>query len=159
MNMQNSDNRNLKEKIKNFWINYKKNWIWVNIGAYGSYIIIFWVLFFVGIIDLALVIVLTILPPLLISVAYYARTSKHKKIMSKIVLIGCGGLSLGFFIWIACSYVFIAAPWALLRVLPAALRGRINLLLLISSWGFASYLMYRIGKKREWIFPNSIFAT
>ena len=157
MNMQNSDNRNLKEKIKNFWINYKKNWIWVNIGAYGSFIIIFWVQFFVGIIDLALVIVLTILPPLVISVAYYARKSKHKKIIIKIVFVGCFGWGLGFFIWIACSYVFIAAPWAPLRVLPN--KGRINLLLLISSWVFASYLMYRIGKKREWRFPNSIFAS
>ncbi len=153
MNKKNSDKRNLKENIKNFWINYKKNWIWVNIGAYGGTIIIFWWLFFVGIINLAIAIVLTILDPLLISIVYYGRKSKHQKIITKIMLVGCGGLGLGGFVWIFLGYVIIASPWAPLRDLPAVLRGRIFLLLLISSWGFAAYLMYRIGKKREWRFP------
>jgi hypothetical protein len=58
---ENSNKRNLKEKIKIFWKNFNKNWVYVYIGAYGSLMISSWGLFFVGILELNLVIFSTIL--------------------------------------------------------------------------------------------------
>ena len=60
-NEKNSNKRNLKEKIKIFWKNFNKNWVYVYIGAYGSWMICFWWLFFVGFLDLGCVIFSTIL--------------------------------------------------------------------------------------------------
>ena len=52
------------------------------------------------------------------------------------------------------GYVLIQAPWAPLQGLPPVLRGRIFLLLLPTLCGIAAYIMYRIGKKRDWILPT-----
>ena len=131
-----------------------EKWLWVNIGSYIVGTILFWWLFFIGIINLMTAIFLTILNFLIIPLMYYFfnyfRTSKHQKIIIKIVLVGCGALALGGILWIFSGYVLIAAPWAPLRVLDAVLRGRILLLIVLLSYGLAAYIMYRIGKKREW---------
>ena len=86
---------NTKEKIKNFWKAFKKNMLWVNIGVYISTTIWTWVLFCVGIVNLVFAIFFTILYPLSIPLAYYVRKSKHLKIITKIVLVGCGGYVFG----------------------------------------------------------------
>jgi hypothetical protein len=54
--------------------------------------------------------------------------------------------------WFIIGYVLVQAPWAPLRILigDAVIRGRINLLILISSYAIGGYIMYRIGKKRKW---------
>ena len=155
-NEKDPDERNLKEKIKNFWINYKKNWIWVNIGAYQGIIIFLWFLFFVGFLNLTFAILFTIFYPLAIFLAYYVRKSKHQMIFTKIILVGCGTLALGCPIWLFIGYVLITAPWAPLQALPAVLRGRILLLVVISSYGLAAYIIYKIGKKREWRPPSHL---
>ncbi len=148
---------NTKEKIKNFWKNYKKNTIWVSIGLCIGLIYMNWVLFYFGIIDLMLAIFLTVLYPLLIFFVYYGRKLKHQKIIFKIWLVGLVGCVFGGILWIFLGYVLIAAPWAPLRILilDAVLRGRIFLLLLPICCVIAGYIMYRIGKKREWRLPSS----
>jgi hypothetical protein len=87
----------------------------------------------------------------MISIAYYGRKSIHQRIFSKIMLVGCGGFGFGVIIWLFTGYLLIQAPWAPLQALPPVLRGRILLLLLLPSCGIAAYIMYRIGKKRDWI--------
>jgi len=145
--------RNKKEKLRSFWKNYKKNWIWVSIGICIGLIYMKWVLFYFGIIDLMLAIFLTVLYPLSIFLAYYIRVSKHQKIIIKIGLVGCCGYVFGTILWLFLGYLLIQAPWAPLRILigDAGIRGRILLLLLPTSCGIAAYIMYRIGKKRDWI--------
>ncbi|MBA7651573.1 hypothetical protein ES703_59392 [subsurface metagenome] len=117
----------------------------------------FWLLFCVGIIDLVAAIFFTVFVPLILTLVYYGRVSKHQKIITKIVLVGFGGWGLGCPIWIFLAYVLIAAPWAPLQVLvlDAVLRGRIHLLLMVSSYVLGAYIMYRVGKKREWRLPST----
>ncbi len=149
--------KNLKEKIKNFWKNYKKNWYWVYIGSYIGLTFMNWVLFSFGIIDLMLAIFFTVFIPLAGFLAYYGRKSKHQESITKIVLVGYGGLGLGGIMWFITGYILIAAPWAPLRVLvlDAVLRGRILFLLLPTLCVIATYIMYRVGKKREWRLPST----
>jgi len=143
---------NTKEKIKNFWKAYKKNSIWVSIGNCMGLTFMNWTLFYFGIIDLMMAIFLTVLYPLLIVFVYYGRKSKHRLTIFKIGLVGCCGYVFGVIIWIFLGYVFIAAPWAPLRILilDDVLRGRIFLLLLPTCCVIAGYIMYRVGKKRIW---------
>lgn len=150
MNEKSKEKEDLKKKVKNFWTQFKKNWLWVNIGAYGSSLIIFWPLFFIGVIDLLILLIITIGHPLFILIAYYGRVPKYEKIIGKIMLVGCGGFGLGGFLWLFLSAILIGSEWGPLSTLPPLLRGRLNLLLLFSSWGIASYIMYRFGKKRDW---------
>ena len=144
---------NTKEKIKSFWKNYKKNWIWISIGYCICNTPMQWLLFYFGIIDLMLAIFLTVFFPLMIILAYYIRKSIHQKTIIKILLVGGGGFGFGGYIWLFLGYLLIQAPWAPLRILlgDAPIRGRILLLLLLPSCGIAAYIMYRIGKKRDWI--------
>jgi hypothetical protein len=86
----------------------------------------------------------------------YFRESKHQRTISKIMLIGCGGFAFGGILWFITGYVFITAPWAPLQALPPVLRGRIFLLLLPTLCGIAAYIMYRIGKKRDWRPPSHL---
>jgi len=146
--------RNKKEKLKSFWKNYKKNWIWVSIGFCICNTFMLWLLFFLLIIDLILSLFLIVFFPLMIILVYYGRKSIHQRIISKIMLIGCGGFVFGGIMWVVIGYVLIQATWALLQGLPPVLRGKIFLLLLPTSCGIAAYIMYRIGKKRDWIFST-----
>ena len=147
----NAKERNKKEKLKSFWKNYKKNWIWVSIGFCICNTFMLWQLFFLLIIDLILALFLTVFFPLMIILVYYGRKSLHQRTISKIMLIGCGGFGFGVIIWFIIGYLLIQAPWAPLQALLPVLRGRILLLLLLPSCGIAAYIMYRIGKKRDWI--------
>lgn len=150
MNEKNKEKEDLKKKVQKFWTQFKKNWLWINIGAYGSSLIIFWPLFIIGVIDLLLMLIITIGHPLFILIAYYGRVPKYEKIIGKIMLVGCGGFSLGGFLWLFLSAILIGSEWGPLSGLPPLLRGRLNLLLLFTSWGISSYIMYRFGKKRDW---------
>ena len=152
---ENSNKRNLKEKIKIFGKNLNKNWVYVYIGAYGSWMISSWGLFFVGIYDLGSVIFSTILGLLVFLLTYSLKRIKNLnllKLITGIVLVSLGIFGLGGIMWFITSYVLVAAPWAPLRILigDAVIRGRINLLMLISSYAIGGYIMYRIGKKRKW---------
>ena len=114
-----------------------------------------WGLFFIGIYDLGRVIFSTILGLAIFSLVYLLkriRKPKLLKLITGIVLVGCGSAFFGFIMWFITGYVLIQAPWAPLRILigDAVIRGRILLLLVISSYAIAAYIMYRIGKKRKW---------
>jgi len=152
--------RSTKEKIKNFRKTLIENWLWVNLGSVVAGVIIYWGLYFIGSVSLMTAIFSTILHPLILVLVYYFvkyfRVSKHQTIVTKIILVGGGTLGLGMLIWIFTGYVLIIAPWAPLQDLPALLRGRILLLVVISSYGLAAYVMYRIGKKREWRPPSRL---
>jgi len=154
-NEKNSNKRKLKEKIKIFGKNLNKNWVYVYIGAYGSWMISSWGLFFVGIYDLGHAIFSTILGLaffLLIYTLKRIRNLKLLKLITGIVLVSFGIFSLGGIMWFIIGYVLVQAPWAPLRILigDAVIRGRINLLILLSSYAIGGYIMYRIGKKRKW---------
>ena len=159
----NSDKRNLKENNNSFWKKFNEKWLGVNIGCYIVGIILFWWLFFIGIINLMRTIFLTILNLLVLPVIYYFfnyfKGSKHQTIIIKIVLVGCGALALGVPIWFFIGYTLIMAPRAPLNNLPDVLRGRILILVVLSSYGLATYIMYRIGKKREWRPPYFFILT
>ena len=147
----------VKEKIKNFWKAYKKNWLWINIGNCMGLTFMLWLLFSLGVINLVIAILLTVFYPFAIFLAYYGRISKHQKIITKIVLVGGGGYVFGVILWLFLGYLLITAPWAPLRilVLDAVLRGRILLLLLPTLCVITAYIMYRVGKKREWRLPST----
>ena len=158
-NEKNSNKRNLKEKIKIFEKNLNKNWVWVNIGAYGAWMISSWSLFFVGILDLGHVIFSTILGLAIFFLVYilkHIRKPNLLKLITGIILVGCGSVVFGGIMWLIIGYVLVQAPWAPLRILigDAVIRGRILLLLVISSYVIAAYIMYRIGKKRKWRPPS-----
>ena len=147
--------RNLKEKIKIFSKNLNKNWVYIYIGAYGSWMISSWALFFVGIYDLGRVIFSTILGLAVFLLTYSLKRIRNLnllKLITGIVLVIFGIFSLGGIMWLIIGYVLVQAPWAPLRILigDAVIRGRINLLILISSYAIGGYIMYRIGKKRKW---------
>ncbi|NVM36219.1 MAG: hypothetical protein HWN81_11535 [Candidatus Lokiarchaeota archaeon] len=148
------------KKFKNFWKEFNENWLWVNIGSYIVGTTSFWLLFFIGIINLVTSIILTIMNLLFIPLMYYFfnyfKKSKHQKIITKIILVGCGGFGVGGIIWFIIGYLLITAPWAPLQALPPVLRGRIFLLLLPTSCGIVAYIMYRIGKKRDWRPPSHL---
>ena len=147
----------VKEKIKNFWKAYKKNWLWVNIGGCIFSTFTLWLLFSLGVINLVIAILLTVFYPFAIFLAYYGRISKHQKIITKIVLVGGGGYVFGVILWLFLGYLLITAPWAPLRILilDEVLRGRIFLLLLPTLCVITGYIMYRVGKKREWRLPST----
>ncbi len=152
---ENSNKRKLKEKIKIFGKNLNKNWVYVYIGAYGSWMISSWGLFFVGIYDLGRVIFSTILGLaffLLIYTLKRIRNLKLLKLITGIVLVSFGIFGLGGIMWFIIGYLLIQAPWAPLRILigDAVIRGKILLLLLPTFYAIGGYIMYRIGKKRKW---------
>ena len=152
-NENNSNKRSLKEKIKIFGKSLNKNWVWVNIGAYVVWMISSWSLFFIGILDLIRVIFSTILGLTVFPLVYFLkhiRKPKLLKLITGIVLVGCGSIVFGGIMWLITGYLLITAPWAPLQALPPVLRGRILLLIVILSYGLTAYIMYRIGKKRKW---------
>ena len=149
----------MKEKIKIFGKNLNKNWVYVYIGAYGSWMISSWGLFFVGIYDLGHVIFSTILGLAIFSLVYLLkriRKPKLLKLITGIVLVGCGSVVFGGIMWFITGYVLLQAPWAPLRILigDAIIRGRILFLLLPIFYAITAYIMYRIGKKRKWRPPS-----
>ena len=92
-----------KENHKNFWKKLNEKWLLVNIISYIVGTILFWWLFFIGLINLMTTIFLTILDPLILVFVYYffnyVRVSKHQKLITKIILVGCGGYGFGVIIW------------------------------------------------------------
>ena len=145
----------MKEKIKASWNMFKKNWLWFAIGAYISTTIIFWCFFFLEFIDLTVPILNTVLYPIAIVIAYYGREPKYEKIITRIVLVGCFGYALSVPMWLITAYLLIVAPWAPFQDLPTHLRNLFLPLLMIPTYGLAAYLMYRVGKKRDWKRPST----
>jgi hypothetical protein len=139
----------MRNKIKNFWKEFKKQWLWVNIGAYMMIMLINWIGVFLGSIELGITLLITFTYPLIIISIYYTRKSKYQRNINKLILIAGGGISLGFPIWAFFYFFFIGAPWAPLHELQGILNAIISILFLIPSYLLAGYIMYRLGKKRD----------
>lgn len=139
----------LKEKITNFWTEFKKQWLWVNVGAYMMIMMINWIGFFLGSIQFIIALLITFIYPLIILSIFYIRKSKFETTIYKIAWIIGGGLSLGFPIWGIIFFVLIGAPWAPLYAAHNILRGGISILILLPAYGVAAHLMYILGKRRD----------
>ncbi|HDZ17687.1 MAG TPA: hypothetical protein ENH75_05320 [archaeon] len=141
-----------------FWDENSKKWLWVNIGSFIIGTIVFWWFLSIGIINLMTAFFLAILNFLVIPLAYYFLKyfveSKHQKIISKIMLVGCFGYALSVPIWLITVNLLIVAPWAPFQDLSIPLRNLFLPLLMLPSYGLAAYIMYRIGKKRDWRPPS-----
>ena len=143
----------LKEKIKNFWNEFIKHWLWVNIGAYLMIMMINWTGFFLSSIEFEIAFLITFIYPVIILSIYYIRKSKYQRTIHKIVWIVCGGLCLGFPIWASFFFILIGASWAPLNEVQDNLKAYISILFLVPSYSLAVYIMYRLGKKIEWKLP------
>ena len=139
----------LSEEIKNFWNEFKKQWLWVNIGAYMMIMMINWIGFFLGSIEFEITILISFIYPLIIISIYYIRKSKHQINIYKGIWIVGGGISLGFPIWALFFFIFFGAPWAPLHEWQGTLRDIILILSVIPSYSLAAYIMYRLGKRRD----------
>lgn len=135
--------------IKKFWNEFKKQWLWVNIGAYMMITMINWTGFFLGSIKFEMAFLITFIYPLIILSIFYIRKSKFETTIYKIVWIVGGGMFLGFPIWVILFFVLTGAPWAPLHEANDILRGSISILILVPAYGVAAYLMYRLGKRRD----------
>lgn len=148
------EEKNFQEIIKNFWENYKKNWVWVNIGGIIMNTFFLWFLFFIDISSLLFTIFFTIFYPFAIILAYYARKSKRQNVIMKIVITGCGTLFLGCLIWLPSVYILITAPWAPLHdLLTPNLKTAVIFILMGTIYRIVAYILYRYDEKREWNFP------
>jgi len=139
----------LSEEIKNFWNEFKKQWLWVNIGAYMMIMMINWIGFFLGSIEFEITILISFIYPLIIISIYYIRKSKYQRNIYKGIWIVCGGISIGFPIWAFISYFFVGAHWAPFHESQGTLKDIIFILTIIPSYILAAYIMYRLGKKRD----------
>jgi len=145
----------MKEKLKAYLKAFEKNWLWFTIGAYVSSTIIFWGFYFLEFINLLIPILNTVISPIGIGLSYYGRQPKYEKTITKIVLIGCFGYVLSVPVWLIIAYLLIVAPWAPFYDSSALLKNLLLPLLMIPSYGFTAYLMYRVGKNRDWKRPST----
>ncbi len=138
----------LKEKIKNFWERFKEERIKFYVGVYIASMVFAWVGYFIRFIPLMGAILPTILIPLILFGVYYIRKLDNRTIY-KIVWIVCGGIFIGAPIWAISYYILIGAPWAPLNETHDILKDSISILIMVPIFGVAAYLMYRLGKRRD----------
>jgi uncharacterized membrane protein len=62
---------NIKEKLKNFWKAYKKNWLWICIGVYIGTMLMSWIEYFRGYFSLIGVVLPTFIIPLFLFGIFY----------------------------------------------------------------------------------------
>jgi len=139
----------IKDKIKNFWSEFKKHWLWVSIGSYIGATMISWLEYFLGSMNLWVAMGVTFITPIILFILYYIRKSKYQRNIYKGIWIVGGGLSLGWPIWMFISYFFIVAPWAPFYESQGTLKDIIFILTIMPSYSLAAYIMYRLGKKRD----------
>jgi len=144
-----------KEKIKKFWNEFKKNWLWINIGFYIGITIVNWIGYFFGFITLEITIIFTLMYPLILFGVYYIKKSKYQKNIYKLVWVVGFGLPLGGIMWFCIIYIFHGAPWAPLRNSPLLVQIVFSVISTVLCWALGMYIMYRVGKKREWRFPST----
>lgn len=139
----------IKDKIKNFWSEFKKHWLWVGIGSYIGIMMVSWLEYFLGNMNLWVVMLVTFIPPIILFILYYIRKSKYQRKIFRILLDIGGGISLGWLIWFFISYIFIGAPWAPFHESQGTLKDILFFLTIIPSYSVAVYIMDRLGKKRD----------
>jgi len=149
-----SEEKYFTSKLKLFWENCKKNWIWINLGAIITNTLFIWVLYYFNIMSLRYAIIGTIAPPLGIILIYNVKNIKNINIlilMNKIMLVGVVGYIITIIIWLPSGYILVNASWAPLHnLLSPNLEIAFILLLMVAIYGIVAYILYRFGKKREW---------
>ena len=139
----------VNEEIKKFWNEFKKHWLWISIGNYMGINITLWLLYFYGFAILGMTLTFSFVAPLILLGIYYIRKSKYQTDIYKYVWTISGGLFIGGFIWFGIIYIFQGAPWAPFRDYPLIFRIPFDVTSTVLCWALGMYLMYRLGKKRD----------
>lgn len=145
----NMKERDTKEKIKNFWKNFKENWLWIIIGFYIGITSMAWIEYFRGYFSLIEVVLPTFIAPIFLFGIYYIRKLNSRTIYRLIWVIG-GGFAIGFWIFISVNYILFASPWAPFHEIDVILRRILTILLFFLSCGGVGYIMDKLGKKRDY---------
>ncbi len=145
----NMKERNTKEKIKNFWKNFKENLLWVIIGFYIGITSIAWIEYFRGCFSLIEVVLPTFIAPIFLFGIFYIRKLNSRTIYRLIWVIG-GGLALGLLIFMSVNYILFAALWAPFHEINVILRRILTILIMLLSLGGAAYIIDQLGKKRDY---------
>ena len=103
------EEKNFTSKIKLFWENCKKNWLWINIGGMIMNTFFMWILYFNDITSLRFAIVMTLVYPLAIILRYNVKKIKNLILLNKIILVGAGGFVMTVPIWLFVVYILINA--------------------------------------------------
>jgi len=132
--------------------NWKKNWLWINIGGYISGLLFTWFLFFKGEFSLWSTILMTIIVPLVIILRKNIKVLKHPIIFNKIALVGLGGLFITCILWLLALIILFTAPWAPIdqNQIPHWLGYSIVAFNFVVIYSIVGYFLYRFGEKREW---------
>lgn len=142
--------RNKKEKIKNFWKNFKENLLWVTIGFYIGITSMGWIEYFRGCFSLIEVVLPTFIGPIFLFGIFYIRKSKDQKVIMRLIIVIGGGLALGFPIFMSVNYILFVVPWAPFHEINGILRTILTILVMLLSYGGAAYIMDKLGKKRDY---------
>jgi hypothetical protein len=145
---KNMKERSRKEKIKDFWQNFKENWIWVIIGFYIGITSMGWIEYFRGCFSLIEIVVPTLISPIFIYVIFYARKSNQKSIIRVIRVIG-GGLALGIPTFLVTNYFLFSASWAPFQNMNSILRRIITIFLMFISLAGAACFVYILVKRQD----------
>lgn len=136
-------------KIKNFWSEFKKYWLWISIGSYIGITMISWLEYFLGNMNLWVAMLVTFISPIILFILYNIRKSKYQRTIFRILWDVCGGMSLGWLIWAFISYFFVGAHWAPFHESQGTLKDIIFILTILPSYSVAVYIMDRLGKRRD----------
>jgi len=142
--------RNRKEKIKNFWKNFKENWLWVTIGFYIGITSMGWIEYFRGCFSLIEVVLPTFIGPIFLYGIFYIRKSKHQRVIMRLITVIGGGLALGLLIFMFANYILFVASWAPFHEINGILRRILTILVMLLSLGGAAYIMDKLGKRRDY---------
>jgi hypothetical protein len=145
----NMEERNTKEKIKNFWKNFKENLLWVIIGFYIGITSMAWIEYFRGYFSLIEVVLPTFIAPIFLFGIFYIRKLNSRTIY-RLIWVIAGGLALGLLIFMSVNYILFVAPWAPLYEFNVMLRRIFTILIMLLSLGGAAYIMDQLGKKRNY---------
>lgn len=137
-----------RKKNRTFGKSIVENWLWISIGVYIGVALTLWLLFFYGFGVLGIAISFSFIAPLIFLGIYYIRKLESRT-AGKYIWIVCGGLFFGGIMWFGLAYIFYSAPWAPLRNSPPIIFNIYSITSLVFSWALGGYIMYRLGKKRD----------
>ncbi len=123
-------------------------------GIYVGLALEQWLGYFLGYIPLEVAVVITLGAPLMLLAVYGIKQSRHRITFERAVMVGGGGLALGWPIWVFANWLLYVPIWAPLR----GSEGLLNHLAIIAvtalSYGGAFYVVNRIVKTRNYESAN-----
>jgi len=122
---------------------------WLAYGIYVGIAIVDWIETLRGYLPLEGTLLYTFLTPIVLFAIFRIRESKHQITFMKLVTVIGGGSVLGFPLWLLLNYVLYVPSWAPFHGNHSLLGGIVFLLSTAISYGGAAYIMYRLGKKRN----------